>query len=54
MHTKSLPENPKGRDHSKDIVIDGMIILEMIFKMQDGKVWTECIRLRIGTSGGLL
>jgi hypothetical protein len=30
------------------------IILKWILEMEDGKVWTGCIWLRIGTSGGLL
>jgi len=30
MHTKSLSENLKGRDHLKDVGIDEMIILEWI------------------------
>jgi hypothetical protein len=30
MHTKFYSENLKGRDHSEDLGIDGMIVLEWI------------------------
>jgi hypothetical protein len=43
-------ENLKGRDNSENLGVDGKIILEWIF----GKVWTGCIWLMIGISGGLL
>jgi hypothetical protein len=39
------------RGHSEDLGIDGMIILGWILRK---KLWTACIWLRIGTSGGLL
>jgi hypothetical protein len=44
----------KERDHLKDIDIDERIILERILGKWGGKVWTVCIWLSIGTSGGLL
>jgi hypothetical protein len=47
-------ENPKGRDHSEDLDVDGKIILEWILGKQSGKLWNGCIWLRIGTSSGLL
>jgi hypothetical protein len=54
MHTTFLLENLKGRDHSEYLGIDGKIILEWILGKKGGKLWTGCIWLRIGTSGGLL
>jgi hypothetical protein len=54
MHTKFWSEDLKGRDHSEDLGVDGKIILEWISEKYGGKVWTGCIWLRIGTSGGLL
>jgi hypothetical protein len=54
MHTKFLLENPKRRDHSKDLGADGRIILEWILEKNGAKVWTGCIWFRIGTSGGSL
>jgi hypothetical protein len=43
-----------GRDHSKDLVIYGNNILEWIIGTWGGKVWTECIWLRVDTNVGLL
>jgi hypothetical protein len=48
-------KNPKGRDQSEDLGVDGRIILEWISKQWEGvKTWTGLIWLRIGTGGGLL
>jgi hypothetical protein len=44
-------ENLKGRDHSKNLGIDGRIILEWLSGKQGGKVWTACTWLRIEASG---
>jgi hypothetical protein len=44
--------NLKGRDHSEDIGVDGMIILKRILEEQGWKMWIGFIWLRIGTSGG--
>jgi hypothetical protein len=52
-NTKFLSENLKVRDHSEDLGLDGRI-LEWILGKQDGRVWTGCIWLRIGTSGGFM
>jgi hypothetical protein len=41
-------------NHSEDLDVDGKIILEWILGKYDGKMCTEFIWLRIGTSGGLL
>jgi hypothetical protein len=50
MHTRFLPENMKGRDH----VEDERIIAEYILGTGGGKMWTGCIVLGKGTSGGHL
>jgi hypothetical protein len=54
MHTKFLSENPKGRDHFRDLDIDEKIILEWTLGKQGVKLWTGFIWLNIGTSGRLL
>jgi hypothetical protein len=54
MHTKFLVGKPEGKNHSEDLVIDGMTISEWILGKQGGKLWTCCIWLRIETNGGLL
>jgi hypothetical protein len=54
MNTIFWLENLKGRDHLKDLGAYEKIMLEWILGKYGGKVWTECIWLRIGTSGGLL
>jgi hypothetical protein len=38
----------------EDLVIDGRIILKLIFKRQVEDAWTGLIWLRIGTGVGLL
>jgi hypothetical protein len=30
----------KGRDHAKDLGVDGKILLEWILEKQGGKMWT--------------
>jgi hypothetical protein len=47
-------EDLKGGNHSEDLDLDLKIILEWIFGKLGGKVWTECIWLRMGISGGPL
>jgi hypothetical protein len=55
MHIQILvKQDMKGRDHSEDLCVNGVIILEWFLGKQDGKVWTVCIWLRIEASGGLL
>jgi len=54
MHTKFWSENLKKRHHSEDLGVDGRIILERILGKHGGEVWTGCMRLSIGASGGLL
>jgi hypothetical protein len=50
MYTKFWSKNVKGRDLSGDLGVDRRIILEWIL----GSMWTRCIWLRIGSSGGIL
>jgi hypothetical protein len=50
---KILAGSLKGREHSEDLDIDWKI-LERILENSCGKVWTECIGLRIRTSDWLL
>jgi hypothetical protein len=52
MYKKFCSENLKGIEHFDDLCIDGRIILEWILGKYDGKLWTRCIWLEIGTSGG--
>jgi hypothetical protein len=54
MHTEFKLENLKVRDHPEYLDIDGEIMLEWVLVKQSGKLWTGCMLLRIGTSGGLL
>jgi len=54
MRTKFWSENLMGRDHSENLSVDGKIILECTLGEYGGKLTIGCIRLRIGTSGGLL
>jgi hypothetical protein len=54
MNSKIWSENLKVTDHSEHPGVEGRIILEQILGKYVGKVWTGCIWLRIGTSGGLL
>jgi hypothetical protein len=54
MNTEFWSENVKIRDHSDDLGVYGKIILEWILGEGCGKLWTGCIWVRLGTSGGLL
>jgi hypothetical protein len=46
-------ENLRRRDHFEELGIDGKV-LEWVLGKYVEKVWTGCIRLSIGTVGGLL
>jgi hypothetical protein len=46
--------NIRGRDHWGDPVVDGSIILALIFGSWDVGVWTGLSWLRIETGGGHL
>jgi len=54
MQTLFYFETLQGRDHSENLGVDGRIILKWILRKYGRKLWTVCIWLRIGTSGGLL
>jgi hypothetical protein len=54
LDTQLLEYNVKRREHSEDLGVDGKIILERILGKQGGKIWTGCVSLRTGISGGLL
>jgi hypothetical protein len=49
-----LVVNLKGRDYSRDLSVDGKVMLKLILNMYKNRVRIEFIWLRIGTSGGLL
>jgi hypothetical protein len=40
---KLLVGKPEGKNHSKDLSVDGKIILEWISGKQGGKLWTGSI-----------
>jgi hypothetical protein len=54
MHKVFWFENLKGREYLEDLGADGKIILEWTLGKWVGKVWTECIWLKIGTSDWFL
>jgi len=54
MNIKFLLGNLNGRDQSEDLGIHGRIILEWVLVKHGDELWTGCIWLRIGTSGGHL
>jgi hypothetical protein len=54
MHTFFWFENLERRDYLEDLGVDGKMMLEQILRKQGGRVWTGCIWLRIGNSGGPL
>jgi hypothetical protein len=37
-HTKFLFANPEGKNHSEDVGVDGIILLEWIVEKQGGKL----------------
>jgi hypothetical protein len=51
MLTNFWAVNLKGRDHSEELGVDGMIILEWILGEKARLLWTRFVWLRIGTSG---
>jgi len=51
---KILVGSPKRRDHSKNLGIEGKIILKWMLGKEGGKMRTGYMWLRIETIGGLL
>jgi len=46
--------NVKNRNHLEDMVVDGRIMLQLVFNKQDGWTWTGLLWFRLGTSGWML
>jgi hypothetical protein len=51
---EAYSENPKEKDHTEDIGVDGRIMLEYILEERDGKLCIGFIWFRMGNSGDLL
>jgi hypothetical protein len=49
-----LVVNLKGRDHSEDLVVDGIILLKWILQKQVWRVWIGFTWLRLGTVDRIL
>jgi len=43
INSHNLVRKHEGRDHFRDLGVNGRIILEGILRKQGTKVWTECI-----------
>jgi hypothetical protein len=54
MHIIFWLEILKRKDHVEDLGFTSDHNIEWMLGKYGGKVWTGCIWLRIGTSGGLL
>jgi hypothetical protein len=54
MHIGYWWRRHKGRDRQEDQDVCEWIILERALERWDGALWTDLMRLRIGTDGGLL
>jgi hypothetical protein len=54
MHIEIRLRNPEERDYFKYIGVDGRVILKLILRNQDERMWNGLIWLRIGTSDVLL
>jgi hypothetical protein len=54
MRTKFRFETLKGRNHSEDLVVDGMKLFKWTLRKEDMGMWTGFIWLRIGIDGGIL
>jgi hypothetical protein len=54
MHTKFWSENPKGRDYSEELGVDGTVALKYIVEKLGEKLLTGFIWLRIRMGGGFL
>ena len=49
MHTRFWRGNQRERDHLEVLSVDGMRMLNWMFRQCDVGVWTELIWLRIAT-----
>jgi hypothetical protein len=49
-----LVGKPEGKDNLEDLRVDGKVILKWTLRKLGGKMWTGCIWIRMGASGGLL
>ena len=47
MYTSLWWGDPRKRDHSENLGVDGRIILKWIIKNLDGEAWNELLWLRI-------
>jgi hypothetical protein len=54
IHTRFWRKSQKERDRWEDLYVNEKIILKGLLEIYDGVLWAGLIRLRIGTSGGLL
>jgi len=45
MHTKFWSEDVEGRQRSKDVSVDGRIILKLVLKKRCGELWSRFIWL---------
>jgi hypothetical protein len=54
MHTKFRSENLKRRDHSDDLGVGGMLILEWILEEYGGNICIDFICLGIGNIGEII
>jgi len=43
--------NVKVRGRTQDLVVDGRSVLKWVVKQSDGRLWTELMWLKVGTSG---
>jgi hypothetical protein len=49
-----LVGKPEGKNHLKDLGVDGNIILQWILEKHVGKLWTGCVWLWTEANGGPL
>ena len=54
VHTEFWWGDPRDRDHSEDLGVNGRITIKLIIKNHDAGALSGSIRLRTGTGGGRL